>query len=69
MATLIVRYPKPIRLKGTSYNHLMLHADKENIRKIANILSHIPINEYRDFAMWMELTVLWLLSHCHRDVD
>jgi hypothetical protein len=38
MATLIVRYPKPIRLKGTSYNHLMLHADKENIRKIANIL-------------------------------
>jgi TolB protein len=38
MATLIVRYPKPIRLNGTDYNHFMLHADKENIRKIANTL-------------------------------
>jgi TolB protein len=36
MATLIVRYPKPIRLTGTDYNHFMLHTDKEHIREIAN---------------------------------
>ncbi|MEG4279130.1 hypothetical protein QUA62_16875 [Microcoleus sp. MON1_C1] len=36
MATLIVRYPTPIRLNGTNYNHLMLSADKEHIRQIAN---------------------------------
>lgn len=38
MATLIVRYPKPIRLKGTDYNHFILHADKEHIRQISNTL-------------------------------
>ncbi len=38
MATLIVRYPTPIRLNGTNYNHLMLSADKEHIRQIANKL-------------------------------
>jgi TolB protein len=36
MATLIVRYPTPIRLNGENYNHLMLLADKEHIRQIAN---------------------------------
>ena len=36
MATLIVRYPTPIRLNGGTYNHLMLSADKEHIRQIAN---------------------------------
>jgi hypothetical protein len=36
MATLIVRYPTPIRLNGANYNHLMLSADKEHIRQIAN---------------------------------
>ena len=36
MATLIVRYPTPIRLNGENYNHLMLAADKEHIRQIAN---------------------------------
>ena len=36
MATLIVRYPTPIRLNGGIYNHLMLSADKEHIRQIAN---------------------------------
>src|SRR4028118_1851126 len=36
MATLIVRYPAPIRLNGENYNHLMLLADKEHIRQIAN---------------------------------
>jgi ubiquinone/menaquinone biosynthesis C-methylase UbiE len=30
------RYPKPIRLTGTDYNHFMLHTDKEHIREIAN---------------------------------
>ena len=38
MATLIVRYPTPIRLNGADYNHLMLSADKEHIRQIANKL-------------------------------
>ncbi|MEG4997763.1 hypothetical protein QUB13_08720 [Microcoleus sp. B4-D4] len=36
MATLIVRYPTPIRLNGGNYNHLMLSANKENIRQITN---------------------------------
>jgi TolB protein len=36
MATLIVRYPKPIRLTGTDYNYFVLYADKEHIREIAN---------------------------------
>ena len=36
MATLIVRYPTPIRLNGANYNHLMLSADKEHIRQITN---------------------------------
>jgi hypothetical protein len=36
MATLIVRYHTPIRLNGENYNHLMLSADKEHIRQIAN---------------------------------
>jgi TolB protein len=36
MATLIVRYPTPIRLNGADYNHLMLSADKEHIRQIVN---------------------------------
>lgn len=36
MAALIVRYPKPIRIKGTDYNHFILYADKEHIRQIAN---------------------------------
>ena len=36
MATLIVRYPTPILLNGGIYNHLMLSADKEHIRQIAN---------------------------------
>lgn len=36
MATLIVRYPAPIRQNGENYNHLMLSADKEHIRQIAN---------------------------------
>jgi TolB protein len=36
MATLIVRYPTPIRLNGENYNYLMLLADKEHIRQIAN---------------------------------
>ena len=38
MTTLIVRYPKPIRLKGADYNHFILHADKEHIRQITNRL-------------------------------
>ena len=36
MATLIVRYPTPIRLNGANYNHLMLSANKEHIRQITN---------------------------------
>jgi len=36
MAALIVRYPKPIRIKGTDYNHFILYADKEHIRQIVN---------------------------------
>ena len=38
MAALIVRYPKPIRIKGADYNHFILYADKEHIRQIANTL-------------------------------
>jgi hypothetical protein len=38
MATLIVRYPKPIRLTGTDYNHFILNADKGHIREMANTL-------------------------------
>ena len=36
LAALIVRYPKPIRINGEDYNYLMLYADKEHIREIAN---------------------------------
>jgi TolB protein len=36
MATFIIRYPTPIRVNGGNYNHLMLSADKEHIRQIAN---------------------------------
>lgn len=38
MATLIVSYPKPIRVSTTTYDDLMLNADKEHIRQIANTL-------------------------------
>jgi TolB protein len=38
MATLIVRYGKPIRITGTDYNNFVLNADKEHIRQIANTL-------------------------------
>ena len=36
IATLIVRYPTPIRLNGANYNHLTLSANKEHIRQITN---------------------------------
>lgn len=38
MATMIVRYPKPIRVGTTTYYDLMLNADKGHIREIANTL-------------------------------
>lgn len=38
MATLIIRYPKPIRIGTMTYDHLMLNADKGHIREIANTL-------------------------------
>ena len=38
MATLIVRYSRPIRVKTGTYNHFVLNANKEHIRQIANTL-------------------------------
>lgn len=41
MATLIVSYPKPIRIGTATYDHLVLNADKGHIRGIANTLKFI----------------------------
>ncbi|HEX7063460.1 MAG TPA: hypothetical protein VF199_00200, partial [Bacillales bacterium] len=41
-AALIVKYPKPVEIQGTTYNFFILWADRKHITEISSTLAFLP---------------------------